>query len=99
MAEEEGKVIGFLSCHGQPLLHHLSIVYEIQELVVENEYKGQQIGTKLIDFLERLLLENTTEMVLLEVTANKKREQSHNFYKKNGFAETHFKFTKTISSN
>ena len=73
VAEEEGKVIGFLSCHGQPLLHHLSIVYEIQELVVENEYKGQQIGTKLIDFLERLLLENTTEMVLLEVTANKKR--------------------------
>jgi PhnO protein len=99
VAEKEEKVIGFLSCHGQSLLHHLSIVYEIQELVVENEYKGQHIGTKLMESLEQLLLEKTEENkpLLLEVTANKKRTQSHDFYKKNGFAETHFKFTKLIS--
>ena len=97
IAEDKEKTLGFLSCHGQPLLHHLSIVYEIQELVVKSEYKGQYIGTKLIEFLERLLSENTTEALLLEVTANKKREQSHNFYKKNGFKETNFKFTKIIS--
>jgi PhnO protein len=96
VTENEGKVIGFLSCHGQSLLHHLSIVYEIQELVVENEFKGQNIGTKLINFLEQLLLEKIeeNETLFLEVVANKKRTQSHNFYKKNGFAETHFKFTK-----
>ncbi len=97
VAEYEEKVIGFLSCHGQPLLHHLSIVYEIQELVITSENRGNNIGTKLINFLEQLLLENTTETILLEVTANKKREQSHDFYKKNAFAETHFKFTKLIS--
>ncbi len=79
VAEYENKIIGFLSCHGQPLLHHLSIVYEIQELVVEIEYKRQNIGTKLIEFLEQLLLENMTGTLLLEVTANKKREQSHQF--------------------
>lgn len=100
VAEYEGKVIGFLSCHGQSLLHHLSIVYEIQELVIMSENRGNNIGTKLINFLEQLLLEKKEEnqnAILLEVTANKKRTQSHDFYKKNNFIETHFKFTKLIS--
>lgn len=95
--ENEGKVIGFLSCHGQNLLHHLSIVYEIQELVITTEQRGNNVGTKLIKFLEKSLLEITKETLLLEVTTNKKRIQTHKFYKKNGFAETHFKFTKLIS--
>lgn len=97
VAEQKGKVIGLLSCHGQPLLHHLSIVYEIQELVITSENRGNNIGIKLIEFLEQLLLKDNQKSILLEVTANKKRTQSHDFYKKNGFAETHFKFTKLIS--
>ena len=92
VAEEEEKVIGFVSCHGQSLLHHLATVYEIQELVIATQNRGNNIGTKLIEFLENLLLETTNETLLIEVTANKKRVQSHNFYKKNGFSQTHFKW-------
>ncbi len=97
VTKTDEKVIGFLSCHGQNLLHHLTIVYEIQELVIMTEQRGNNVGTKLIEFLEKLLLETTNKTLLLEVTTNKKRTQSHDFYKKNDFIETHFKFTKLIS--
>jgi (aminoalkyl)phosphonate N-acetyltransferase len=87
-------VIGYLSCHGQLILHHLSKVFEIQELFVEKEYRNQQIGQRLIEQLEDILKKKNHSF--LEVATNIKRLNTHKFYNKCGFTQSHYKFTKTL---
>ena len=92
VAEKEGAVSGYVSCHGQYLLHHGGLVFEIQELYVKEEFRNKGLGQFLIQKLESAL--SQFDYRSLEVTANKKREKTHDFYVKMGFELTHFKFTK-----
>src|SRR4051812_16393111 len=48
VAVDEEEVIGYLSCHGQLLLHHMNWVYEIQELFVDKPYRGNGVGKMLV---------------------------------------------------
>lgn len=89
-----GIVLGFISCHIQNLLHHCGKVAEIQELFVKDAYRGQGIGAQMVKFVEGALL--VLNCLSLEVTAQNKRIQTHEFYKKMGFEHTHLKFTKNI---
>ncbi len=93
--DETGKTMGFLSCHGQVLLHHLDMVFEIQELFVEEQYRNKKVGALLIEHLEEIL--KSRSHIFLEVTSNKRRTDAHRFYKRNGFDESHFRFTKKLS--
>ncbi len=92
VAEADGMAVGFLSCHGQLLLHHMGWAYEIQELFVEEAYRSAGIGKKLLEALEAILSER--EYDVLEVTSNVKRTAAHKFYLQNGFVQSHVKFTK-----
>lgn len=89
---EQNEVVGYLSCHGQLLLHHLGKVFEIQEMFVMEAYRGRGIGALLISALEEKLQQK--DFRSLEVTTNKKRTATQEFYKRNGFEQTHVKFTK-----
>ncbi|MBO9635319.1 MAG: GNAT family N-acetyltransferase [Chitinophagaceae bacterium] len=89
---EEGKTIGFISAHGQLLLHHLGMVYEIQEMFVHPEFRGKGIGHLLIGALETRLRDR--ECRSFEVTTNTKRVATQDFYASCGFNKTHVKFTK-----
>src|SRR5580692_6398982 len=44
---EQDDVIGFISCHGQDLLHHEEKVFEIQEMYVARNYRDMGIGKAL----------------------------------------------------
>lgn len=92
---ESNGVIGFISCHMQNLLHHAGCVAEIQELFVDNKYRGAGIGKRLINTVEKELLKN--DCLLLEVTAQHKRFSTHAFYEASGFCCTHKKFVKLLS--
>ena len=84
------KPVGYISCHGQILLHHCGLVYEIQEMYVLPEYRSKGVGKILLNaLLERLSNEN---YVLLEVASNMKRVDAHRFYEANGFLKTTYKF-------
>jgi len=87
------KIIGYISCHGQILLHHLGLVYEIQEMFVEETYRNQGIGKALIQHLESSLPDNCKSF---EVTAQNKRISTHEFYQVHGFKSSHLKFTKSF---
>ncbi len=91
---EEGEIAGYISCHGQVLLHHLAKVFEIQELFVKKEFRSQKTGSLLLRTVEKIVQEKGYH--LLEVTANIKRANTHLFYKSNGFVHTHQKFTKEL---
>ncbi|MFC5409683.1 GNAT family N-acetyltransferase [Larkinella bovis] len=92
VAEVDGDVVGFISCHVQYLLHHTGKVGEIQELYVMPEYRNQQIGRQLVAALEELA--EAHGFVNLEVTANQKRTNTHRFYQQLTFRPSHFKFVK-----
>lgn len=92
VAEENSTVIGYLSCHGQPLLHHLGMVYEIQEMFVDEDQRGKGIGRKLVAELESRLRDR--ECRGIEVSSNATRTATHEFYVSCGFKKSHFKFTK-----
>jgi|SRR5579859_5446992 len=92
VSEADELISGYISCHGQFLLHHAGRVLEIQELYVVEEFRSKGIGQLLIQSLESALID--LDYKSLEVTANSKREKTHGFYKKLGFEFTHLKFTK-----
>ena len=94
VSEEDGEVTGFLSCHGQTLLHHMGRVFEIQELVVKESRRNRKIGELLVRAAEERVRQVGGRFI--EVATNIKREAAHRFYDKCGYGRTHFKFTKDL---
>ena len=92
LAEAEDRVIGFLSCHGQMLLHHAGWVYEIQELYIDHEWRSKGVGKQLLETIEAILAD--VEYDVLEVSSNASRIRAHSFYLQNGFEQTSLKFVK-----
>ena len=90
---EQNDPVGFISCHGQLLLHHAGMVYEIQELFVEKDQRGKGVGKLLVKAIEEQLTKR--EYVLLEVATQKWRTDTRRFYNALGYAQTHVKFSKT----
>jgi len=89
--QEEGEIIGFISCKGQSLLHHEGLVFEIQELVVTAAHQGKGLGRKLVAALKPDL--EKLGAISLEVTSNKRRKEAHAFYQAVGFLNSHEKST------
>jgi|SRR5579871_2427520 len=96
-ADKDNNAVGFMSCHGQILLHEGGMVYEIQELFVEKPYRNKGIGKMLLKALEEYLSKRDYKQI--EVTTNKKRTDTIKFYANNGFEETHVKFVKAKKKN
>jgi PhnO protein len=94
--DQENYVLGYISCHGQLLLHHLGKVYEIQEMIVHKNHRGKGIGQLLLQALKDSLQSENYQS--LEVTTRVKRKDTQEFYRKNGFAQTHVKFTREPES-
>jgi PhnO protein len=91
LAEENEKAVGFVSCHIQMLLHHAGPIAEIQEMVVLETHRSKGVGNKLMaHLLDELRKRNIPQV---EVTSNKIREHAHRFYLKEGFKDSHKKFT------
>jgi (aminoalkyl)phosphonate N-acetyltransferase len=91
-ADQENNAVGYISCHGQSLLHHGGMVYEIQELYVEEGWRKQGAGKTLLKALELQLAKRDYQS--LEVTAKDKRKEAIELYRKYGFQETHVKLTR-----
>lgn len=87
-------VVGFCSCHIQNLLHHCGRVAEIQELIVAENYRGKGVGNFLVKEMSTRLLEKNC--ISFEVTAQNKRTETHQFYERLGFKNTHKKFVKEL---
>lgn len=87
----EDNVVGFISLHIQSLLHHASKIAEIQELVVDTNFIGKNIGKKL--FQEALKISRDHHCLQCEVCCNQKRTSSHQFYLSQGMSQHHYKFS------
>ncbi|MEO9852569.1 MAG: GNAT family N-acetyltransferase [Reichenbachiella sp.] len=95
IAEMNDESVGYLSCHSQLLLHHGGQkIAEIQEMYVNPESRKNGIGKGLVDELKRIA--KLKEIEQLEVTSNNKRGDTHRFYEREKFVQSHKKFTYRI---
>jgi len=86
-----GERCGFISLHCQILLHHNAKIAEIQEFIIEEQYRSRGIGKKVIsEIKKKCMLEKIDQ---LEVCTNKKRTATQAFYAANNFIESHLKYT------
>jgi len=94
-AESDSKIIGFISFHTQNLLHHCGKVGEIQEFFILKDFRRKGISKLFMKEIEIFSVENN--IVSIEVTSNKKREENVQIYENLGFTLTHNKFTKNLN--
>ena len=96
VAEIEQRSIGFVSCHSQELLHHGGQkIAEIQEMYIKPENRKIGVGKMLIDKLKIVVKQLGIEQ--LEVTSNKRRTETHRFYKREKFINSHEKFVLNLN--
>jgi PhnO protein len=93
---EENEIIGFLSLNVDYQLHHASKVATIEELIVKNRNRGNGAGKQLLDNAINYAKKNECDVI--EVTSNLSRERAHNFYIKNGFNKSSYKFITKLNN-
>lgn len=86
------RPVGMGSCHIQTLLHHAAFVGEIQEMYVEEDFRSQKIGNKLMDAL--VSFARSKGAIQLEVTSRDYREKAHRFYQNEDFEKSHVKLVR-----
>ena len=83
VAEEDEKVVGFLSLIIDYLLYRSDLVGVIEELTVSEEYQSLGIGKALLQHATDYAKEKGC--LLLELSSGLKREKAHAFYERQGF--------------
>ena len=87
---EDDTIIAFLSLNIDYQLHHTKKVGTIEELIVNEKYRSKGVGKILLD--NAIEYAKTKNCEIVELTSNLTREKAHNFYIKNGFNKSSYKF-------
>jgi PhnO protein len=94
VAEVEMQVVGFMSLFESKPLHHCERLVEIQELIINEKYRGLNVGKEFMQLAEELGKEK--KWLQIELSSNLKRLKAHGFYIRNGFIRGHYKFVKRL---
>lgn len=94
LAEQNGHIIGMIGLHMQFHLHHANWIGEIQELVVMPQARGLRVGSQLLAWVEEFARQAGAEMT--ELSTSVKRLDAHRFYLREGYTQSHFRFTKPL---
>ena len=97
VAVSDDMIVGFVSVNIDYQLHHENKVATIEELVIDNSYRGNGIGRLLVDFSTKLALEHQCKVI--ELTSNFKRIEAHQFYQKNDFIKSSYKLIKVLKDS
>ncbi|HHE5699518.1 TPA: aminoalkylphosphonate N-acetyltransferase [Citrobacter amalonaticus] len=90
----DGEAVGLIGLHLQYHLHHANWIGEIQELVVMPQARSLKIGSQLLAWAEQEAREAGAEMT--ELSTSVKRHNAHRFYLREGYEQSHFRFTKAL---
>lgn len=94
VALHNGKPIGFVSLHVQRILHHANRTGELQELIIDERYRGKGVGKQLMIAAEGLARSLGLEEI--ELTTRLHRSDAQEFYKSLGYSNSHLKFVKEL---
>ncbi len=100
VAEFEGKIVGFTGFsikaqENEKLLFHRSHLHGyIHDLYIDDNYRNQQIGTKLLQLAEDYFKEQGCEFSRLTVFAT--NNKAHEFYKRNNYKDRNIDLIKQL---
>lgn len=89
--EREQGILGFVSLFLHHPLHHSALIGEIEELCVQEQYRGHHIGTDLMAEIKQQAKRIGCHQI--ELSCHHKRTQAHAFYHKQAMKQEHMKFT------
>jgi GNAT superfamily N-acetyltransferase len=92
VAEIDQEVIGFISMHWFEFFHQEGNVGRISAFCVDEKFRSQGIGLRLMDEAEVFL--RSKGCLKIEVTSNLKRIKTHDFYLRRGYVEDSKRFVK-----
>ncbi|MCR5096071.1 MAG: GNAT family N-acetyltransferase [Erysipelotrichaceae bacterium] len=92
--EDDGTIKGLLNMRIEQQLHHAGKIAEIMELVVGKKYRGNNIGSELIE--KAIEIARAEECLRIELSSSKWRTDSHRFYQDKGFIASHINLTKDL---
>ncbi|MBA1336475.1 MAG: hypothetical protein HPY66_2910 [Firmicutes bacterium] len=85
VAEADGRCVGLLSYSVRPNLYHAANSYLIDELVVEEQFRGKDVGSALIkEVIKRAAQSGCAEISVTTMPDNVKAKE---FYRKHGFVD------------
>lgn len=94
VAEMDQEVVGFIAVHWFHLLHLTGNLGRISAFCVDERFRSQGIGIRLLETAEELLTSKGCGKI--EVMSNLKRTLTHQFYLKRRYAEESKRFVKYV---
>lgn len=92
--QDDEIIKGLLNMRIEAQLHHAGKIAEIMELVVGKKYRGNNIGSELIE--KAIEIARAEECLRIELSSSKWRTDSHRFYQDKGFIASHINLTKDL---
>jgi GNAT superfamily N-acetyltransferase len=93
--EVEGVLRGLVTVSFRWTLFHGGQVAIVEDVVVDEGFRGQGIGTALVDFVEGRLVEDGRARVV-EVNSDLQRVAAHDFWEKHGYSRLAYQFRKVV---
>jgi (aminoalkyl)phosphonate N-acetyltransferase len=90
------EIVGYIHLRLEKQLHHAGLVVEILELVIDDKYRSQKLGKRLLDFA--INYSTSIGALHIELTTNKDRHRAHQFYLREGFNHTSLRFVKSLKN-
>jgi glucosamine-phosphate N-acetyltransferase len=93
-AVEDGEIVGFASLSMKSSLWQEALLANLDELVVDEAWRGRGIGGALIDYVVEIA--RKTGCSRLELDSAFHRTDAHEFYERRGFEKRAFLFTMAL---
>lgn len=87
---KDNNIVGFAAGNIQNSLYRAGRLCYVAVLVVDFDYRGQGIGTKLMDYIKTIAADN--DCIAIQLESGFHREKAHTFYEKSGFTKTAYSF-------
>ena len=91
---QEDRIVGFCSLSLKNNFWKAGCIGNVDELVVDENYRGQGIGKKLMNRIEEIAISNQCKQIELDSSFH--RKEAHHFYESIGFKSRAYLFTKPL---
>lgn len=92
----EGEIQGLITISLRDSFFYGGKVAIIEDLVVDEKYRGRDIGRKLVEFVEKELRGKGIRAI--ELSSDLHRDRAHGFWEKMGYMKSAYQFRKIISN-
>jgi ribosomal protein S18 acetylase RimI-like enzyme len=95
--DKKEVIIGFCSLSMRSSLWQQGSIAHIDEIIVDQEYRGRGIGTQLMT--KAMKIADKIGCARIELESAFHRKQAHDFYKRLGFENRAYLFSKNLTGN